>query len=180
LHPSDDRPAIPASSIRGIFRHRIENILRSRNYKVCEATDPDKMCKDINDSCIVCKYFGSPRIRSSLIFEDSKLEESIKSSRIGVGIDRRRRIAKEDHLFSYEVCYGKEFKVNVRGQFLNEEEALTACALIFIGARAQYVIGGGDSRGLGWIEMKSFKAILNEQEVNMEALKGKLREVLKA
>lgn len=178
-HPTDDRAAaIPASSIRGVLRNRVEGILRTRGHNVCEAPNPDKMCKNANDPCIVCKYFGSPRIRPSLIFEDSKIEEGTKSSRIGVGIDRRRRIAKEDHLFSYETCYGKRFTVNIRGLFLTEEEALTACTLVFLGAKAQQAIGGGGSRGLGWIELKEFKAALNGQEVKMEVLKKKLREVL--
>jgi len=180
LHPTgDETPAIPGSSIKGVFRHWVESVLRARGGRVCEAPRPEKMCRREDDCCIVCRFFGSPRIPSKLFFEDSKIENYAKSSRVGVGIDRRKRTAKEDLLFTHETSLGEEFTASITGLFRTVDEALTASALLFLGAKATSVIGGCGSRGMGWIEVREFRATINGKEIDKGELKEKLREVLK-
>jgi len=180
LHPADDKtPTIPGSSLKGIFRHRAESVLRAMGNKVCDAPKPEKMCRHEDDCCIVCRFFGSPRIPAKLIFEDSKIENYSRSSRFGVGIDRRKRTAKEDLLFTHEISYGEYFTVSVTGLFQTMDEALTASALVFLGAKASNIIGGCGSRGLGWVEVKEFKASINGKTIGKDDLKEKLKEVLR-
>lgn len=181
--PRDNKnPAIPATSIKGVIRYQVENILRAKGMKACNPNPPSSegVCKDKNTACLSCKYFGSARIKSTLIFQDIVLPNSNKDSRTGVGIERRRKTAKEDHLFSYEVANKNEFSTEISGIFERKEDAITACALVFLGAKSAFALGCGKSRGLGWIELKEFKASLDEEEISNEAIGKELRRILKA
>lgn len=181
LDPRDGKtPAIPATSLKGILRYQIETILRANGNEVCEAPRADKMCKDKDDACIVCKIFGSPRIKSPLIFHDAVLKNSIVNSRMGVGIERRRKTAKEDHLFSYEIGSRNEFSTEIDGRFASEKVASTACALLFLGAKTGFALGSSKSRGLGWIEIKEFKAAVDDKEIRKEEVEKELRRILEA
>jgi CRISPR type III-B/RAMP module RAMP protein Cmr1 len=178
LDPRDGKtPAIPATSMKGVLRYQIETILRANGNNVCEA--PKAKCKDKNDACIVCKIFGSPRIKSPLIFQDVVLKNSTVDSRMGVGIGRRRKTAKEDHLFSYEIGSGNEFSTEINGHFSSEEVARTACALLFLGAKTVFALGSSKSRGLGWMELREFKAFVNDRELTKEEIEKELKGVIK-
>lgn len=174
----NEKPSIPATSLKGVFRHNVERILKSKDKYVCTAPNPEYMCNDKDSACIACKFFGFPRGKSPLFFEDVIIEEPMKDSRIGVGIERRRKIAKEDHLFSYELGFGKKLSTEIKGFFSQRDDAITACALLYIGAKAGIAIGGGKSRGTGWIRLDEFKAKIDEKEVLMEEINKKIKEVL--
>ena len=88
---NENIPAIPASTIKGILRQQIEKILRSKGKNVCYSSQPEKMCSDNKNICLTCKYFGSPRIRSTLCFEDININNSYKDIRFGVGINRKTK-----------------------------------------------------------------------------------------
>lgn len=172
--------AIPATSLKGVLRYHLETVVRARkgNYYVCEAPRPDRMCPRADKSnCIVCEVFGSPRIKSRLVFQDIVLNSDI-DTRMSVGIERRRKTAKEDHLFSFEVGRGKQFSTKIKGMFASHDEAMNASALLFAGAKACFALGGAKSRGLGWMKLKGFKTTIDDAEISMRDIEAKLREVL--
>ena len=178
IDPRDGKAVIPATSLKGVLRYCIEGALRARNIDVCEAPMPDRMCpRRGKDDCVVCKVFGSPRLKSRLVFQDIRLDSDI-DIRMGVGIERRRRTAKEEHLFSFEVGYGKQFSAEIKGVFTSGDEATMACALLFLGANTGFALGGGKSRGLGWVKLKEFRATIDGSEIPIQSIKDKLKEVL--
>lgn len=180
LHQGDSKnetPAIPATSLKGIIRSQVEAIFRANGINVCPPR-PDEMCKNKDNACIVCKFFGAPRIKSPLIFQDAVLKNSTIDSRVGVGIERRRKTAKEDHLFSYEIGHGNELSTEINGH-LPENRARKVCALLFLGAKTSFAVGGGKSRGLGWIDLKEFRAFVDDKELTIKEIENELREILK-
>jgi len=174
LDTRNDKPIIPATSLKGIMRYNIENIINYNNKKKCSAPVPNNMC----GKCDLCRIFGSPENKALLIFEDAIIEEPELSSRMSAAIERRRKTAKEDHLFSYEIGFGKTFSTNIKGLLSNRDDAMAACSFIYIGARSCFAFGGGKSRGLGWIEMKDFRASIDGKEVSIEEINKKMAEML--
>ena len=170
-----DKLLIPATSLKGIIRHNVENVLRSRGIKVCLPPRPDKTC----GNCIVCKFFGSPKNKSPLIFEDAIANSSSKGEQVSVSIERRRKTAKKDRLFSMEIGFDSTFSAKIRGLLSSRDDALLACALVYIGVKSGFALGSGKSRGLGWTSLKEFKATINGLVVPLEDIKNKIEEVLK-
>lgn len=181
IDPRNDKtktPAIPATSLKGVLRSHVESILRAKRVDVCEAPRADRMCpREGKSNCIVCEVFGSPRIKSRLVFQDIVLNSDI-DTRMGVGIERRRKTSKEAHLFSFEIGYGKQFSTKIKGLFKSSDEAMNACALLFAGAKACFALGGAKSRGLGWMKLQRFKATIDDSEISMHDIEAKLKEVL--
>jgi len=174
----EDRPlAVPASTLKGILRHRAEYVLRTVGQKVCEGSDPAGMCE--SNPCLVCQVFGSPRYRSPLRFYDSSIE-GMADVRMGTGIERRRRTIKQDLLFSYEIGYGRMLRAEITGVFPTRDEAMKACALVYMGAKASLSLGHGGSKGLGWIDVEDFASQLDGKPVPGEQVIEWVREVLKA
>ncbi len=172
------RPAIPATALKGVLRYHVEAVLRAKGIDVCEAPRPERMCpRPGKSNCMVCEVFGSPRIKSRLIFRDIILNSDI-DTRMGVGIERMRKTSKEAHLFSLEVGHGKLFSTEVKGMFRTREDAMKACALLFAGAKACFALGGAKSRGLGWMKLQRFKATIDDSEIPMQDIEDKLKEVL--
>jgi CRISPR/Cas system CSM-associated protein Csm3 (group 7 of RAMP superfamily) len=182
IDPRNDKTkthTIPATTLKGVLRHHIEAVLRAKNVYVCEAPRPDRMCRPGpgKKNCVVCEVFGSPRIKSRLSFHDIVLN-SDSGTRMGVGIERRRKTAREDHLFSFEVGYAKQFSTKIKGVFPSSDDAKKASALLFAGAKAGFALGGAKSRGLGWITLQEFKTTIDDAEIPMHDIEAKLREVL--
>ncbi|MHA1757000.1 MAG: RAMP superfamily CRISPR-associated protein [Promethearchaeota archaeon] len=169
---------IPATSIKGLIRSNVETILRLYNKNICKPPRPENMCNDKNNSCIICRIFGSPKIKSPLIFTDALVSNSIIDNRIGISIDRYRKITKEQQLFSYEIGYGIEILIKINGVFNNEYDALNALALIYLGIKSSFALGGLKSRGLGWFKLKTFNARVNENEISLDKINSIIREVL--
>lgn len=174
IDPRDNRIFIPATSLKGIIRHNLESTLNHKNKKSCIAPKPENMCNE----CNICKFFGSPKNKALLVFEDARVEETELSSRVGVAIERRRNIAKEDHLFSYEIGFGKSFSTKIKGFFSKDNDAITACVLLYIGAKLGFALGGGKSRGLGWVNLEDFKTFIDGKEIFIDEINKKTVELL--
>lgn len=181
IDPRDDEtktPAIPATSLKGVLRYHAEAVLRAKGIDICEAPRPDRMCpRPGKSNCKICEVFGSPRIKSRLVFQDIFLNSDV-DTRMGVGIERRRKTSKEDHLFSFEVGYEKQFSTKIKGVFRLSDDAMKACALLLAGAKVGFALGGAKSRGLGWMKLKEFKATIDDSAISMQDIEAKLREVL--
>ena len=117
--------------------------------------------------CIVCATFGSPAYPSPLSFGDavamSPGEEEVPSApasfgfegrlRPGVGIDRRRRTALEEVLYTVETTdAGIALRGTINGQWWDTPPDVVRglVGLLVAGARLTTRWGGGSSRGLGW------------------------------
>jgi CRISPR/Cas system CSM-associated protein Csm3 (group 7 of RAMP superfamily) len=156
-------PAIPATTIKGTLRARLEYLLNG-----IKKSDTQK---------IIDNTFGNPHKRSPLIFQDATCKGSL-IIRPGVQIDRKRRISLEGNLFTLEVADGDVFSNQITGYFSSYDDALSSCAAIWIACTFCKGFGGGRSRGLGWITLHEFKAIIDEKDIPIEDIKQKAKEVL--
>lgn len=160
--------AIPATTIKGVLRHKLEFLLRGLGKKCCY----DQNC----GKCIACDIFGHPGKQSPLMFQDAKCEGTIKI-RPGVRIDRKRRVALDRHLFSIEIVEGETFHTEIKGFFESYEEALEACTMIWAAARLCEGFGAGRSYGLGWSHLDAFKAEIDGDEITLKTIEQRVKEV---
>ncbi|MDG4770570.1 RAMP superfamily CRISPR-associated protein [Solwaraspora sp. WMMD792] len=97
------QPMVPGSAWKGVFRSRIEYILRSLHVDeppaevLCPAGD---QCDGVERLCWVCRLFGTPGRRGLLAFRDSVIESPATADRTQVGIDRVTGGARDQLLFS--------------------------------------------------------------------------------
>jgi len=162
------RPIVPATSIKGWLREGAERVLRAMGKDVCDGSQPSSIC----GHCVVCEIFGHPRGRARLFFEDGKFESESRDTRTGVSLSRYRKTAYEERLFTTEIVWGQSLTVKGKGFFATPDEAKKAAALLWLAAKAGFALGGGRSRGLGWLELKKFSARFNGQEVTDEEIKS--------
>lgn len=172
---SSKSPSIPATSLKGVIRYSAEKFLRTYGKKACYAPKPEDMC----NRCIVCMYFGSPRNKARLKFHDLKpTSEYLLDTRVGTGMNRRRKVVEEDHLFTLETAWVKEFRTEIDGLFDLEEDAKEAASLTYGGLKLAFAIGGVKSRGLGWMRVKNFKANIDGKEISVEDLQLVLEDII--
>ncbi len=173
---SNNKPSIPATSLKGVIRHSIEKFLRSyEEKKVCYAPKSPEIC----GNSIVCAYFGSRKNKARLRFYDLKpVSEHSLDTRVGIGINRRRKIVEEDHLFTLETAVVNQARTDIDGLLDSEEDAKEAASLIYGGLKLAFAIGGVKSRGLGWMRVKDFKAIIDGKEISVEDLQFILKDII--
>ena len=180
INPAKDSPALPATSIKGWLRHQAEAALRAAGDRsICNSPSPEGMCKV--KPCKICRYFGSPRLKSSLVFQDAVISEQYldPSPRMGVGIDRRRGTAREEILFSTEIAWGQELSTRITGIFTSREESLTAAALLYLASQLGFALGGQRTRGLGWVKLKRFAALIDGEELSLEEINSKVKDLMR-
>jgi CRISPR/Cas system CSM-associated protein Csm3 (group 7 of RAMP superfamily) len=128
------------------------------------------MCPDPQNLCLACQVFGNPRRMSPLKFSEARpLDEVSSLVRSGVSISRYRRTALPQRLFFIETVHSSpttEWAAKASGSFEVQRAAKEAAALISLAARMQHAIGGGRSRGLGWIQSWSIRAKLDNQPLS--------------
>ncbi len=167
------RLVMPATTIKGFLREKAELLLRTWGHPVCVGPEPGTMC-DSRTPCLVCQVFGNPRLAAPLRFGDAVLispeEETVIRS--GVAISRHRRAAYPQRLFFVETTGAGDSRwtVTCEGDFPDAQTAKTAAALVALAARWGMAIGGGKTRGLGWIGQIHAKATLNGTEISEQEL----------
>ncbi len=169
---TEGRWVIPATTVKGFLREKAEVLLRTWGHTVCTGPEPGDMC-DGYDLCLVCQVFGNPRHPSVLRFSDgSPLGEPESTVRSGVAISRHRRAAYPQRLFFIETTapMPTEWVTTCEGDFEDKRAAKAAAALVALAARWGTAIGGGKTRGLGWIQRVQVKAVLNGSEIPEEDL----------
>ena len=80
----------------------------------------------------------------------------------------------EQHLFFTETACSEpaaEWTASANGHFHTRQAALEAIALVYLAAKSGPALGGGKSRGLGYIESWQMEAILDGQVLSEEDLK---------
>lgn len=181
---ADGKLIIPGSTLKGRLRWECERIARALDWQVCEAPQPDNMCpyywhhRGIQEDrfCSLCAIFGAPSKPSPLSFSDatlSKGDERLQNTpvfqlrrsvnerrpfdaqiRPGVSISRSRRAALSERLFFLETSAPNarfRFKATIEGVGLSDQQR----ALLLAGLRSLSLVGGGRSRGLGWVQLIS-------------------------
>ena len=164
---SDDKLYIPASTLKGIWRHACEAIARGQEKDVCDSPRAETMCR--KDHCIICQIFGSPTLESRIFINDlmidADLETQLTAIRSGVSINRNRRVAEDHRLYFTETSLpnaGFEFSgdVTIGSDITDDQIELLSAGLKYI-----HAIGSGKSRGLGWLQIEQEERIPATQEV---------------
>lgn len=162
---------IPATSLKGCLRSAAEAILKTWSPgTVCDAPQPEQMCRDVTALCLVCRVFGNPRRASALKFSDAVAADCSRvagSIRSGVSIGRQRRAALSERLFFVETAAsqpGNAWIARAEGFFQASDAALEAAALVWLAARYRHAVGAGATRGLGWVYDWRIRATLNEEQ----------------
>ena len=165
---SDGKLYIPASTLKGIWRHACEAIASGEGKYVCNSPRAEAMCR-INH-CVICQIFGAPDRESRIFINDLRITTDLaaKSTEIrnGVTINRRRRVAEDQRLYFIETSLanaGIEFSgdVTISDEVTNDQLALLRAGLNYI-----HAIGTGKSRGLGWLNIEREELSLKPSKVS--------------
>ena len=152
---SDGKLYIPASTLKGIWRHACEAITKGQGDFVCESPRAESMC-EVNH-CIICQIFGSPTSVSKIFISDlnagTDLEAKSTEIRNSVTINRERRVAENQRLFFTETSLsnaGIEFAGNV---IIDDQVTDIQIKLLRAGLKYIHAIGNGKTHGLGWLKL---------------------------
>ena len=123
-------------------------------------------------TCPVCCTFGSPWLASPLVLSDLPVDEELWAGqfqvRNGVAIDRDTETAEDGKLYDYEVVPpGARFRLRL----LLDNAQPWQYGMLFAGLKmfedATAPVGGGRSRGLGWMRLR-------REQTRLFSLRGKL------
>ena len=181
-------PVLPGSSLKGRARHECERIVRtltSDDNAVCHGPTADNMCPldparlsaTGQQVCPVCRIFGSPWWPGAVQFSDLHWEFRDEFTnerppettiRYGVGINRTRKVAEEQKLFTLETfapTQAAAFVGCISGNLPdNATERYGQVGLLVAGLRSITSLGGGRSRGLGWCQVEARPTEVSESE----------------
>ena len=172
---ADGAYVLPATTLKGALRSQAETVLRAWGQPVCIGPGSTTMCANPNALCPVCQVFGHPQRPSPLRFQDGRFREHIEASiRSGVSISRQRKAAVPQRLFFVETTEPRPpaCLAICEGYFPDQAAAYQAAALVTLAVRLIPAIGGGRTRGLGWLEPGEVKATLNGVPIPPEELKA--------
>lgn len=175
---SDGKLYIPASTLKGVWRHACEAIAPSQGYTVCNSPRAENMCA--SNHCVICQMFGSPTLESRIFISDLKLDNDLGTEttaiRSGVTINRNRKVAEDQRLYFTETSRpnaGFEFSgdVTIGSEITNKQIELLSAGLNYI-----HAIGSGKTRGLGWIGITTEDITPETQTTETESSIGAISE----
>ncbi|MCS6861051.1 MAG: RAMP superfamily CRISPR-associated protein [Abditibacteriales bacterium] len=178
---ADGKLIIPGSTLKGRIRWECERIARALGWEVCDAPQTDNMCpyfwhhRGVSDDkyCIICETFGGSARHAALWFGDAALADDVRlrntpvlqrgksvserrpfdaQIRPGVSISRARRAAFSERLFFTETS-APNARFRFRALIEGDPPSHKHRALLLAGVRALSLVGGGRSRGLGWVRV---------------------------
>ncbi|MCQ3933164.1 MAG: hypothetical protein DPW16_22170 [Chloroflexi bacterium] len=175
LKTVDGLPYIPATTLKGRLRHTLEQILHSDFVNLYQLGPLSDNMMGSPDT--VHYLFGSPQQESRVYFEDLYLSgppvildafltrrgKAFPTTmiRTGVGINRRRRVAQDQILYSTEVfAPGIDLEFSGSVTALVDDEALIY--LLMAGLRFIEQIGSQRSRGFGWCKVDILAPVYDE------------------
>ncbi len=200
----DGRPILPGSTLKGNFRSFAERLsgylgltaclldcslsgvkcVGDESYRNSKGVyDKFKEIKEErkkldwleNNTCDVCKLFGSPLQASRIFFSDGELLDWGRGLQVrdGVCIDRDTETARHGAKYDFEVVpKGAEFKISIEIENPEDHElALVGAALAEW--ENGFRLGGFTSRGLGKVSLTS-KKVEETDYSNSEQLKNYL------
>ena len=164
---SDGRLYVPASTLKGIWRHACEAIAKSQGESVCDSPRAESMCR--TNHCIICRIFGSPTLESRIFIGDlivgADFETRLTEIRNGVTINRLRRVAEDQRLYFTETSLPNANFVFAGDVTISGEVPDNQIELLSAGLNYIHAIGTGKSRGLGWLSIEREELTLGMQEV---------------
>ena len=165
---SDGFAYIPASSLKGRVRRACEQLAKTLGLHVCAPPQPERMCSTAKRACLVCRVFGHPGQPGELHWRDARLSETYRDAfeknkpaqfygRTQVQLSRALGVASPGKLFTSEsTVEDLEFETAVTGRLLytpidDEVPGGYEMLLLLAGLKLINTVGGGASRGAGWI-----------------------------
>ena len=165
---SDGFAYIPASSLKGRVRRACEQLAKTLGLHVCAPPQPERMCSTAKRACLVCRVFGHPGKPGELHWRDAQLSETYKDAfeknkpaqfygRTQVQLSRALGVASTGKLFTSEsTVENLEFETSVTGRLGytpidDEVPGGYEMLLLLAGLKLINTVGGGASRGAGWI-----------------------------
>ena len=165
---SDGFTYIPGSSFKGRVRRACEQLAKGLGLRVCNAPQPDRMCSAAKRTCLVCRVFGCPGRSSGLYWRDARLSKAYREAfeknkraqfyaRSQVQLSRALGVAAPGKLFTSEsTIENLKFEASLTGrlQFTpidDEAPGGFEMLLLLAGLRMINTVGGGASRGAGWM-----------------------------
>lgn len=170
------QPIVPGSSIKGKTRataYRLANALQVASLHSADQ-EPSGCLQDRDTPCLICQIFGASQWPSKLYFEDASLPAKLnkllqeldeisekknrpmasqnfgRHVRTSVAIDRRKRVALRQHLFTHEaVAQPASFIGRIYGTIRNMSDSYDELALLVVSMEAITHLGGAKGRGLG-------------------------------
>ncbi len=174
VRTADNRLLIPASQLKGRWRHECEKLARSLGWPICHSPRAETMCPqrlDISHEadfhrhdyqitenkyhCLICQIFGNPSLPSRIEFNDLVCEELAENLaevlRPGVTINRRRKTAEDQKLFFLETS-PPALKLKFQGTIEIYPDAPPQTKPLMLAALKHiHALGGSKSTGLGWL-----------------------------
>ena len=174
----DGRPILPGSTLKGKFRSLAERLAghlglgaclldgalsgincvsdekyRTDNHEKYKAiaAEKEKLAWLAENTCDICKLFGSPMQSSRIFFADGELTTWARALQVrdGVCIDRDSETARPKAKYDFEVVpAGAEFRIAVELENPKESE-LALIGAVFCEWENVFRLGGFTSRGLG-------------------------------
>jgi len=144
---------------RCLCNTQIENL--KKEFK----NNPQGLDAELFDrSCRICRVFGAPWLASKVLIKDLLLArpdlwmKRRYQVRNGVGIDRDNETASQGLLYDYEVVpSGTLFKWEIIIENADQSADRAEDGLVIWGlnefANGRVQLGGGRSRGLGWVKL---------------------------
>ncbi len=175
-------PVLPGSSFKGVLRSAAERLLRTMPVEerrgdaegppsACDilvdpcggmlaAADGEAQPVDLDRLCRVCRLFGSPHFGGRLTVSDLVVvgggngEAAVTVIRDGVAIDRDELKASDRLKFDYEVVVpGTRFAGRLRVDDPERGDLGLLATLLDLLDLGVITVGGGASRGLGWLRL---------------------------
>jgi CRISPR/Cas system CSM-associated protein Csm3 (group 7 of RAMP superfamily) len=198
IHRTVERDAdgfayIPASSLKGRARRACEQLARQARLRVCRAPRPRGMCSVHKQACLVCRVFGTPGRGSDLRWQDARLLEEYRSTfganreaqfyaRTQVQLSRALGTTALDRLFTSEFAVENlRFESGIAGWLdvtpIAGDDSMGGYELLLLlaGLRLVNTIGGGASRGAGWLSLDlPEKVTVNDVKVRWQDVLGNL------
>lgn len=157
---------MPGSSLKGVVRSHAERIVRTLNPSlVCDPFSRTSCGRSLQgeasaarayqESCSICKLFGSTAVRGRLAIKDAYLRPGTPApaleTRDGVGIDRVTGGSSGGAKFDFQVITSGTFDTEiVVDNFETWQIGLLGYVLRDL-ADGLIQVGSGKSRGLGWV-----------------------------
>ena len=175
---SDGFAYIPASSFKGRVRRACEQLARRFDIRVCQPPRPERMCSDGTGACLVCRVFGRPGRAIGLHWRDARLSKAYREAfeqdkcaheknkhaqfyaRSQVQLSRALGVAAPGKLFTSEsTIEDLEFEAAVTGRLQytpidDEVPGGFEILLLLAGLKLVNTVGGGASRGAGWMQCR--------------------------
>lgn len=164
---------VPATSLKGKIKAEFKKIMLTIDGgNICNTTINKEICKhkEINETCVICRLFGSEFHEGNLIFEDAEMDtemHKILSSiekhniisqhqsaiRTGIKINRMLKCAEDQGLFNFETINPSiGFTSKIHGfTWLTDEEYTFFIKTI----ESITHVGGNKARGLGKCSIKA-------------------------